>query len=264
MKESKNTLPVGKMIGWIIGGTSVAFGAGVLVIWFVLDGDWSDKAPIGDALNSLTALFSALALAAVVLSLWYQHREVSVTIEEMKDANESNRGNLEKQAEIAEAMRMQAEALYRPYVTIRLEIGWDTTMYVVVENTGQTAAYDLKLTTDQQGSYPGGDKRNHLSNSTLFRDGTATFAPGQRIKYLLTSGKSIKESDPKFEELPSSFQIVASYRYDGRDVPVRETTVIDLLLFVHSIVEREPPELTLQKMQKSLSSIAEHTKRATQ
>ncbi len=259
--DSRKDLQARMVLTRILLGSTLLFGGGVLVIWLWLEGDWTDKAHIGDALNILTSLFSALAFAAVALSLWYQHREVSATIDEMRDANDSSRENLERQALIAEAMRLQAEALSRPYVTIRLEIRWDTSYYLIVENTGRTAAYDLRLSTDQEAAYPGpSSDRGLLVNSTLFDRGTTTFAPGQRIQYWVAHGGAIRDQDPEFEKLPPSFSVTATYRFEGRVDPVSETTIIDLRSFQHSIVERKPIELSLKEMQKSMHLIEEHIK----
>ena len=219
-----------KVLWWTIGGTLAFFAIGLIVIVF-FDATSEEKARFGDSMNVLTALFSSLALAAVLASLWYQHRELAQTIEEMKVSNATQAENLERQAEIAEAMRMQAEALYRPYVSLRLATGKSDRVFLVVENFGRSPARNLRLAMSKDAFIPDAINRHYdFRGHTLFNSGVATFAPSQVVRVPVALGVDINMHERSEASLPLTYQIAASYGW-GAENQEYENWVIDLGLY---------------------------------
>lgn len=223
------------------------FGCGVLIIMYVINGTqpgWESKAQIGDAMNILTAFFTALAFAGVVLSLWFQQKELQTTLDELQKSEDSNTQLLNAQYEVTKVMREQSEAMlkqaeaihqqaiatYRPYITVYLELSKDTAYYLIIENLGKTSAQNLTLSTDHNFSYPGVNREDFgvLSNALAFQHPIGSFAPGQRLVYFIGTGKAIHEEDPEFEEHPFHFSVSANYSFNDDSIRVEETTLIDM------------------------------------
>ena len=63
----------------IIGATAIVFtlwGGGFLFIRYVLIGDWETRAQAGDTFGGITSLFSGLAFAGLIVTLWMQRHEL--------------------------------------------------------------------------------------------------------------------------------------------------------------------------------------------
>lgn len=239
----------------------LTFAAGVLVVWLLLNGEWTVKASIGDALNILTAFFTTLAFTAVVLSLWYQQKELRVTLEELQKSDENTRASIEAIREQTEATRWRGVVTYRPYVIARLVLDSGSLLKLVIENTGRTAARNLRLSTDHTKPYPGWpEEYSVLANAYVFQNQIDTLAPGHRMFFIIASGSAIHKEDPDFVKHPPTFSVTARYGFDGAEEPVEERTVIDMRMYRMSFIAESSTEKELEKIRKELTSISQHVK----
>lgn len=142
----------------------------------------------------------------------------------------------------------------RPYITIsQITPPGSVSIFLVVENTGKSAASKLRLELDEDFSpFPTlqTDIRP-LSKVEIFQREVATFSPGTRMTFLLGSfkvfpPKHLQEHPEKFR-----FQIHASYEYAGKQFS--ETTQIDLTIWRGGEIEHPPLLDRLEKIANEIS-----------
>lgn len=148
------------------------------------------------------------------------------------------------------AMRNQNERLTRPYVTVRLVR--DRTEYILmVENTGQTPAENLRLELDRE-FYCLGDEDFALSDETLFSEGVGSFSPGEEVGFVL--GTTLKVQEDR-ENMPARFTVTARYSYGDTDV--EEKFDVNLQQFAKKILVSKGTERELKEMREALEEISD-------
>ena len=148
-----------------------------------------------------------------------------------------------------EAMRAQSEAMLRPYVTVSPYIRPHTgLLYLRIENTGKTAAEDLKLSIDKDFFQFGESKEfnRNLKTKPAFIDPIQSLPPGAKIVFSLAQGFIIFADDADQTKIPQQFTITANYRTG--DNHYSENNRIDLKPFMGSEGEREPIAEELEKI----------------
>ena len=240
-----------KPLAITLGSVAIIYAINIIVIFNVLPEDWATRGTIGDSFGILNSIFTALAFAAVIVSLWYQRKELQSTLEEVQASEQSHSESLRAQEQALIAMKEQTIAFYRPYIVARLELKAGTAIQLVIENTGKTAAKNLQLQTDLNFVYPGGQKYGNLSEAYAFNNIIDSFAPKQRVVYHLALGSAIHNEDANFEQHPPQFSIIATYS-SLETKEWKESLMIDMRTFRNSVVD-EP------RIEKALMDIAKHT-----
>jgi len=85
----------------ILGATAIVFllwGGGFLIIRYGLIGDWETRAQAGDTFGGITSLFSGLAFAGLIVTLWMQRHELRLQRLELSET----RAELSRQREVME------------------------------------------------------------------------------------------------------------------------------------------------------------------
>ncbi len=235
---------------------AVLYGLCVFVILFLLPEDWGTRGSIGDSFGVINSVFTALAFAAVVVSLIYQRKELLTTLEDVQTSEQLQAEALQAQRDALVAMKEQTIALYRPYIVARVELRAGTFIALVIENTGRTAARELELRTDLDFVYPGGieygkhgteSQKGKLSEAYAFQHRIDTFAPGQKLFYHIAVSGEIYRTDPDFKSHRPLFKIDATYSFQGSG-KVTEQYVIDMRTFRNSFVEEERSEVMLKRI----------------
>lgn len=75
----------------IIGATVIVFflwGGGFLILRYALIGDWETRAQAGDTFGGITSLFSGLAFAGLIVTLWMQRHELRLQRLELIETRE--------------------------------------------------------------------------------------------------------------------------------------------------------------------------------
>ncbi|MCB0714230.1 MAG: hypothetical protein KDD67_18035 [Ignavibacteriae bacterium] len=243
-----------------LGVVGVLYLIAIIVISNFIPGSWEERGTIGDSFGIVNSVFTALAFAAVVVSLWYQRKELQSTLEEVQASERSHSESLRAQEKAIEALKEQTVALYRPYIVARMEIRESAKFSLIIENTGRTAAKKLRLQTDLDFVYPGGfgykvqSDQGKLSEAYAFNNEIDTFAPGQKLFYHIAIGGYIREEDPDFQNHSPRFTIEAIYSFDG-DERTKEVTVIDLRTFYDGFVDELRSDKALENISKHIESI---------
>jgi len=148
-----------------------------------------------------------------------------------------------------QAVRDQSEAMLRPYIGISPFVRPQTTvLYLRVENTGRTAAENVRLTMDRDFFQFGDNKRpgNNLRTKSAFSEPIDGFAPGNKLVFALAQGSVIFGDGYRPENTPHQFNITATYEFSGK--PVEEVHRIDLRPYIGSEGERDPLVDELEKI----------------
>ena len=123
---------------------------------------WTERGQFGDMFGAVNTLFSGMAFAGVIYTIYLQRHELELQRYELKlTRTELNRSATAQEkseqalSEQVKALNRQAEALYfsaRPIVTARVttfdggELG--IALNIVVENTGNRPAKNIKLSVE--------------------------------------------------------------------------------------------------------------------
>jgi uncharacterized membrane protein len=105
------------LIRWLIVGLIFLFVVAVWVVyWYVIKfriPNWDALGVYGDAFGSLSALFSGLGFAGLIVALYFQQRTLSLQQQEIHDSTEAQKRTEEAQQRTEQALREQAGALKR-------------------------------------------------------------------------------------------------------------------------------------------------------
>lgn len=148
-------------------------------------------------------------------------------------------------------MKEQVDAASRPYLSIALvKRPNDPFIFLLVENTGKTAARDMTLTLG-----PEFDSVQHLKglkelkDSYLFTKTLATFNPNSPVFFLFGFGAALLSDDKDGPKQPLS--ITAKYSFS--DKTVTETTWLDVNLYNASALDKDPIVSALNKIKEEIA-----------
>lgn len=150
-----------------------------------------------------------------------------------------------------QAMREQSEAMLRPYVTISPYVRPHTTvLYLRIENTGRSAAENLRLSIDKDFFQFGEAKQpdHNLRTKSAFVEPIQSLPPSGKLVFTLAQGFIIfaPEADPN--HVPQQFTITATYRFGEKEFT--EANRIDLRPYIGSEGELDPVVEELEKLRK--------------
>lgn len=150
-------------------------------------------------------------------------------------------------------MKRQLDRVVRPYVTVSLRNRMETQLiYLVVKNTGRTAAENLRLTLDgdyyQDGKVRQGRNISEWSAFSTVIDG---FPPNAELQFLLGNGPELLEDAPSGKVARPTIKVGASYSAQGQTF--EESTTVDLRPFAMSSVPHDPVVEELARIRESLT-----------
>jgi hypothetical protein len=151
---------------------------------------------------------------------------------------------------IVRASNRQAILFSRPYITITLRHTNDSTVTLLIKNTGKSSADKLKLMVDKavfQLSFR--NKEYDLSQLFIFNNVIPSFPPETEFAFPLMSSVEIQSEDLTAAANNRVFTLVAEYFYGRKRF--LETTTIDLRTYhgiwmPHPTVEDRLDQLTGQ------------------
>lgn len=154
---------------------------------------------------------------------------------------EANERSVSASQEAVKAMREQTEAVYRPYITIKHRLTSNALLDLVIENTGETNAVNLKLEIDKDYYQAATNNEEYnLANLYAFNNVIETFPPGAKLAFSLGAGLIIRSQNTDQSQTPLDFKISATYSFGGKTVT--ETTTVDLHPYARTFTN---PELNL-------------------
>jgi hypothetical protein len=159
---------------------------------------------------------------------------------------------------VVAAMRAEREATMRPYITISpFTLPDSVLIFLRIENTGRTAARNLRLTLDRPFFLFGDHQPNYdLQKRAAFAEKCESFNPGMRLVYILDSAVDLFGTNrkPGADEItPLLFHITASYEWDGGQV--NETSSVDLRPYAGASIEHDPIVKQLKEMDKTIGKV---------
>ncbi len=156
---------------------------------------------------------------------------------------------------VLQEMRSQQELLYRPYVSIFPILYSDTPIfYLKIKNTGQTAAYNLKLSLDRN-FYQFGEhsEGRNLKSYKAFTEPIFSFVPNAELLFYLAQSFMIFSENADEAVTPAVFTVTAEYEY--LEKKVTESTVVDLRPYLNNAVPHEPVVANLQEIKKAIEKL---------
>lgn len=152
-----------------------------------------------------------------------------------------------------DAMHAQNDALTRPYITIAPFVRPHTPfLYLRIENTGRTAADNVRFTLDRD-FFQFGETKNpkkNLRNMSAFQKPIDSMAPGFRLNFALGQGWVIFGEDADPSVTPDRFTITANYEYSGKSV--EESHLVDLQPYIGTEGDHDAVVEELEKIRKAL------------
>ncbi len=252
---------------WAFTAVGSIFIFGITVMALYDPKDWKSWSELGSAFGALNTLFTALAFAAVVVSLYYQRHEIQQTLNEVDEARKGQADALEAQMKAVQAIKEQTRSFYRPYIIARIDLEKGGERTLIISNVGRTVAKNLHLWTDHDFVYPGGFQwesqgdEGKLARAYAFNNVIPTFGPGERLYFLIATGNAIAQHDPKYERHPQVFHVKATYELDGIEEPVSEMMIVDMRRFHQSFVYEERSDKALDNIFEELQKVNENLER---
>jgi hypothetical protein len=150
-----------------------------------------------------------------------------------------------------QAVREQSEAMLRPYISVSPYVRPHTTvLYLRIENTGRTAAENLRLSMDKDFFQFGVAKEpdHNLRTKPAFVDAIQSLPPGGKLVFALAQGFVIFAPGADAGIVPQQFSVSAAYGFAGKQV--HETHRVDLRPYIGSEGELDPVVEELEKLRK--------------
>jgi hypothetical protein len=139
---------------------------------------------------------------------------------------------------VVAAMQAQTEAQLRPYIVAYVSTRTGTTLlHLWIENTGKSAAVDLRMTMDKSFLQNAESTGLDISQVPAFSHPIASLAPGARLPFILGVGHTIFANGAD-TVCPKVFSIKTSYRFSERRY--EEENTIDLRPLLHTTAIQDP------------------------
>lgn len=121
-----------------------------------------------------------------------------------------------------------------------------------VSNKGNSAARNLRLKIDRA-FYVNAEQnpQSNLQNFQAFKEEIASFAPRAELKFFLGIGHTVMGDSVA---CPRQFSVTAEYTFDRERV--EEETVVDLSPYLRYDVSKDPISNQLEKINSTLTKIA--------
>jgi hypothetical protein len=152
------------------------------------------------------------------------------------------------------AMREQAEAMARPYITVTPYIRPHTTIVCLrIANTGRSTAKNVLLSLARDYfEFKGEDEfYQKLGTKSAFNHAIDSIPPGTEFSFALVNGLKIPANPTAPGEFPVRFTVIASYEFFAQEV--REEHHIDLGGFSGAELVRDPVVEELERIRKVLA-----------
>jgi len=151
-------------------------------------------------------------------------------------------------------MRAQNESSIRPYITINTFVTKGAQYYLKINNTGNSAALNLKLTLDKNFFMSGLDKEGrNIKNAFVFNNIIDAFPPDSELIYLLGHGSVLLGKEIDEQKTPQEFTITADYKF--HDNTYSEKTNINLKQYKGIVIYSESVTEHLKDITKQLEEI---------
>ena len=137
-------------------------------------------------------------------------------------------------------MNEQQEAMYRPYIAISPVVYPENPIaFLKIQNTGLTAANNLRLTLDKDFFQFGDEKEErNLKSHSAFKDQISSLVPAAEIYFYLAQSFVIFGKKGREDLTPPVFSVTAEYEYLGKKVS--ERTVVDLCPYLGAANPHDP------------------------
>jgi len=122
------------IIAWIITG---------IVLWLVFK-DWQKSAAFGDTFGFINSLFSGLALAAIIYTIYLQKNELELQRKELKFTRKELSRTANAQEQNLKMINEQLRLSSLPIVQFESR-NIDSINYIIINNSSQNAAFDVDI-----------------------------------------------------------------------------------------------------------------------
>jgi hypothetical protein len=160
-----------------------------------------------------------------------------------------------------EALQRQFEAARRPVVTVRASLPPSTHMVILaIQNTGSSAALNLRLSVDQD-FYLMGNRAANLRSVPAFSQAITSLPPGGELLFPLCTAYQLDAAAPETGTL--LFAVKAEYAF-GSLSPVSEETTIDLRAYIASRVPTDSMVSAIEDIRDHLKEIRDDLRKMLQ
>lgn len=154
---------------------------------------------------------------------------------------------------VVTTMRLHHEAAFRPYVTVStFTVPTDLRIYLRIENTGKTAARNVRLSLDRP-FHRHARADDNLQNYPAFSHPIDCLAPGMRLPFALGTGIDLFGDSAKPELSPLLFNILAQYEWEGSSAD--ETHTIDLRSYLQTNIPRDPLVEEVKRLREAVEKL---------
>jgi hypothetical protein len=153
---------------------------------------------------------------------------------------------------VVAAMQAQTQAQLRPYVVAYVSTRTGTTLLNLwIENTGKSAAVELRMTMDKSFLQNAESTGLDISKLPAFSHPIASLAPGARLPFILGVGHALF-ADGADAASPKVFSIKTSYRFGDRCY--EEVNTIDLSPLLHTTAVQDPVADEIKALREKIDS----------
>jgi len=115
----------------------------MLISWFFFK-SWTESASFGDSFGSINSLFSGLALAGIIYTIYLQKTELSLQRKELKYTREELKRAALAQEESSKSLSKQIRLTNFPYLEYDSQIN-DLEKCITIKNKTNNVAFDLVI-----------------------------------------------------------------------------------------------------------------------
>lgn len=157
---------------------------------------------------------------------------------------------------VVEIMQSQLEQVSRPYIQASMFVRTGTPLlYLRIQNTGKSAAQNLKLEIDKD-YFQFGEKRDdkNIRLKSAFQRPISCFPPDSVIEFALGMGHQIFSATADDAVSPKLFSVTATYSFSGKTVT--EVTEIDLSPYLETDIPRNVVYDGLSEIKEAIKQLA--------
>ncbi len=187
-------------------------------------GDWSKSGSFGDTFGAINSLFSGLALAGIIYTIYLQKTELSLQREELKYTREELKRTADAQESSNKMMNEQLKINNMPLIQLKSKIEFNQNFSsVYLKNIGNTPIFDLEIVlflmkfnvNDPLSVYKNEkvkeEYRGFINNELISKDGIWSVYRQDLID-LLPKDKTIRIPLIKDNSIPIYYRVFIQYR----------------------------------------------------
>lgn len=150
-QKNRKSIPLEKLILLII----IAWLLSGVIIWYIFN-DWTKSGPFGDTFGAINSLFSGLALAGIIYTIFLQKNELELQRKELKYTRKELKRTANAQEQSAKMMNEQIRLSNLPFLQYHSQV-LKGKKCLMISNQSDNPTFDIDIwlfLTELDSSYP--------------------------------------------------------------------------------------------------------------